>query len=310
MDKTSSSFAPPPDRFIVRPVRVGPTTRQQDTGARRAQGRRAGCRARKLHAQVSSSQIHDGRRVGGSMLNRIIDATLAYRWLVLVAILALLGVGGYALYTIPVEAFPDLTNNQVVVVTEAPAAAHRGGATRHLSDRARDARPAEQGGSPVAVEARALDGDDCLRRFGADVFGAPTRGGAAAADLVAAAARHAAPAGAAGHGVRRVVSVHALRSDERDGAEGSARVGHQGATAHASRRQRNQRLGRADETVSDRGRSGAADAVWSDACTTWPSAWRKTTRTSAAATSSMPRSNTRCSAPAEPCRPRISATSF
>src|SRR5437667_837767 len=54
------------------------------------------------------------------MLERIIDATLAYRWLVLVAVVALLGVGGYALYTIPVEAFPDLTNNQVVVVTEAP----------------------------------------------------------------------------------------------------------------------------------------------------------------------------------------------
>lgn len=55
------------------------------------------------------------------MLNRIIDVTLQYRWLVLAAIVALLGVGGYALYTIPVEAFPDLTNNQVVVITEATA---------------------------------------------------------------------------------------------------------------------------------------------------------------------------------------------
>jgi len=55
------------------------------------------------------------------MLNRIIDLTLAYRWLVLAGIVALLGAGGYALYTIPVEAFPDLTNNQVVVVTDAPA---------------------------------------------------------------------------------------------------------------------------------------------------------------------------------------------
>src|SRR5712691_2261294 len=55
------------------------------------------------------------------MLNRIIDFTLAYRWLVLVCILILLGVGGYALYTIPVEAFPDLTNNQVVVITGAPS---------------------------------------------------------------------------------------------------------------------------------------------------------------------------------------------
>src|SRR5580765_995014 len=55
------------------------------------------------------------------MLNRIIDFTLAYRWLVLLGIIILLAIGGYALYTIPVEAFPDLTNNQVVVVTEAPS---------------------------------------------------------------------------------------------------------------------------------------------------------------------------------------------
>ena len=55
------------------------------------------------------------------MLNRIIDFSLAYRWLVLLGVVALLGVGGYALYTIPVEAFPDLTNNQVVIVTEAPS---------------------------------------------------------------------------------------------------------------------------------------------------------------------------------------------
>src|SRR2546423_430073 len=55
------------------------------------------------------------------MLNRIIDTVLAFPWLVLGAVLALIAVGGYALYTIPVEAFPDLTNNQVVVVTEAPS---------------------------------------------------------------------------------------------------------------------------------------------------------------------------------------------
>jgi cobalt-zinc-cadmium resistance protein CzcA len=55
------------------------------------------------------------------MLRRILDLTLQYRWLVLAGILALLGAGGYALYTIPVEAFPDLTNNQVVVVTDAPS---------------------------------------------------------------------------------------------------------------------------------------------------------------------------------------------
>ena len=37
------------------------------------------------------------------MLNRIIDSVLAYRWLVLGAVVTLVAVGGYALYTIPVE---------------------------------------------------------------------------------------------------------------------------------------------------------------------------------------------------------------
>ena len=55
------------------------------------------------------------------MLNRIVDVTLVYRWFVVLGILVLLVVGGYALYTLPVEAFPDLTNNQVTVVTEAPS---------------------------------------------------------------------------------------------------------------------------------------------------------------------------------------------
>src|SRR5580700_9303982 len=55
------------------------------------------------------------------MLKRIIDITLAYRWFVVLGIVVLLAVGGYALYTLPVEAFPDLTNNQATVVTEAPS---------------------------------------------------------------------------------------------------------------------------------------------------------------------------------------------
>ena len=55
------------------------------------------------------------------MLNRVIDFAVTYRWAVLVATGILVAAGSYALYTIPVEAFPDLTNNQVVVVTEAPS---------------------------------------------------------------------------------------------------------------------------------------------------------------------------------------------
>src|SRR6266496_1213925 len=55
------------------------------------------------------------------MLNRIVDFTLKNRWMVVAAVIGLMTAGGWALFTIPVDAFPDLTNNQVVVVTEAPS---------------------------------------------------------------------------------------------------------------------------------------------------------------------------------------------
>jgi cobalt-zinc-cadmium resistance protein CzcA len=53
------------------------------------------------------------------MLNAIIVSVLRNRWMVLAGLLALLGAGLWALDTMPVDAFPDLTNNQVVIVTEA-----------------------------------------------------------------------------------------------------------------------------------------------------------------------------------------------
>lgn len=55
------------------------------------------------------------------MLNRIVNSSLDNRWLVLAALAALLMGGGYVLLHLPIDAFPDLTNNQVVVVTEAPS---------------------------------------------------------------------------------------------------------------------------------------------------------------------------------------------
>src|SRR5258708_32870675 len=54
------------------------------------------------------------------MLTRLLDFSLDRRWLIAVMVIVLAAAGSYALYTIPVEAFPDLTNNQVVVVSEAP----------------------------------------------------------------------------------------------------------------------------------------------------------------------------------------------
>ena len=55
------------------------------------------------------------------MLNRIIDTALSARWIVMTFVLALVGVGIYAVYTMPLEAFPDLTNNQITIVTDAPS---------------------------------------------------------------------------------------------------------------------------------------------------------------------------------------------
>src|SRR5580704_4564243 len=55
------------------------------------------------------------------MLTRIVDWALDSRWLVLAAVVALIITGGYVLSNLPIDAFPDLTNNQVVVVTESPS---------------------------------------------------------------------------------------------------------------------------------------------------------------------------------------------
>ncbi|MFN7924904.1 MAG: CusA/CzcA family heavy metal efflux RND transporter [Bryobacteraceae bacterium] len=55
------------------------------------------------------------------MLARLIDAALDNRFAVLLAVAALIGYGTFALLDIPIDAFPDLTNNQVTVITECPS---------------------------------------------------------------------------------------------------------------------------------------------------------------------------------------------
>lgn len=54
------------------------------------------------------------------LVERFVHATLGQRAFVLLAVGALVATGIYALRDLPIEAFPDLTNNQVVVITEAP----------------------------------------------------------------------------------------------------------------------------------------------------------------------------------------------
>jgi cobalt-zinc-cadmium resistance protein CzcA len=55
------------------------------------------------------------------LFTRLFEIALENRWTVIFLTLLLVIAGGYVAYNIPVEAFPDLTNNQVVISTECPA---------------------------------------------------------------------------------------------------------------------------------------------------------------------------------------------
>ncbi|MBL8292947.1 MAG: efflux RND transporter permease subunit [Bryobacterales bacterium] len=55
------------------------------------------------------------------MLSQLIDFHLKHRWAVLVGLAGIITAGLYSLSQIPIDAFPDLTNNQVTVITECPA---------------------------------------------------------------------------------------------------------------------------------------------------------------------------------------------
>ncbi|MGE3191496.1 MAG: efflux RND transporter permease subunit, partial [Vicinamibacterales bacterium] len=57
------------------------------------------------------------------LVERFVHATFGQRVFVLIALGALVVTGVLAYRELPVEAFPDLTNNQVVVITEAPSLA-------------------------------------------------------------------------------------------------------------------------------------------------------------------------------------------
>ncbi len=57
------------------------------------------------------------------MIRSLIEFSLRQRLLIIALTLLLAGAGVYAFTTLPIDAFPDLTNNQVNIVTEAPGMA-------------------------------------------------------------------------------------------------------------------------------------------------------------------------------------------
>lgn len=57
------------------------------------------------------------------MIRALIDFSIQQRLLVVALTMLIAGVGLWSLANIPIDAFPDLTNNQVNIVTEAPGMA-------------------------------------------------------------------------------------------------------------------------------------------------------------------------------------------
>ena len=55
------------------------------------------------------------------MIGRILDFSVRRRWLVLLLTLLAAGFGGYAAMKLPIDAVPDITNNQVQINTTAPS---------------------------------------------------------------------------------------------------------------------------------------------------------------------------------------------
>ena len=55
------------------------------------------------------------------MLERILEASIRHRWLVLLLTLAAGAAGALALRQLPIDAVPDITNNQVQINTGVPS---------------------------------------------------------------------------------------------------------------------------------------------------------------------------------------------
>ncbi|MFY8027756.1 MAG: efflux RND transporter permease subunit, partial [Bacteroidia bacterium] len=55
------------------------------------------------------------------MLNKIISFSVHHKLIIALFVLALIGYGSYQLTQLPIDAVPDITNNQVQVITVAPS---------------------------------------------------------------------------------------------------------------------------------------------------------------------------------------------
>src|SRR5215471_3306739 len=57
---------------------------------------------------------------GGAMIHALVDFSLKNRFLILTAATLLLIWGGISFHNLPVEAYPDVANNYVTIITQWP----------------------------------------------------------------------------------------------------------------------------------------------------------------------------------------------
>ena len=103
--------------------RTRPVRRRGPRGHRRARGRR---RDRGRQHVPAEGRARQGRRRprplrARTMISRILAVSVRQRWLVVLLVLLAAGFGAAALTRLPIDAVPDITNNQVQINTLAPS---------------------------------------------------------------------------------------------------------------------------------------------------------------------------------------------
>src|SRR3546814_9633955 len=85
-----------------------------------AEGRRTARRIEQLYPQGRARQGRSGARTL-IMIDRIVTFSVERRWFILMMTLIVAVIGGWAINRLPIDAVPDITNNQVQVNIAAPA---------------------------------------------------------------------------------------------------------------------------------------------------------------------------------------------
>ena len=115
------------------------------------------------------------------MVERIIAFSVHQRWLVLLIVLVASALGAFSLTKVPIDAVPDITNNQVQINARAPSLS-----ANEMEKQVTFAIENAIAGIPglridtLALAQRLRSGDRHLRRKGRSLFRAPTGGRAPA----------------------------------------------------------------------------------------------------------------------------------